>query len=47
MLHLCHEDMQEDKRYELEMSWISEGTGFKHQTVPAELVAAAGKEALA
>ncbi len=46
MLHLTHND-ESDKRYVLELSWITEGTQFKHQRVPKDLQAKAEEEALA
>ena len=44
---MTHDDNAEDKRYEIELSWISEATNFQHQRCPQELVEQATKEALA
>jgi len=33
MLHLCHDD-SEDKRYQLELSWVTDGTDHVHKRVP-------------
>lgn len=45
MLRLCHED-HGDKRYEMEMSWLTEGTKFQQEMVPKELRDKAIKEAI-
>lgn len=37
MLHKSHDEATE-KKFELEMSWISEGTNWEHQFVPQEIV---------
>jgi 20S proteasome subunit alpha 7 len=34
-------DETKDKPFALELSWISEGTGWKHELVPADRIAAA------
>jgi len=39
MLHLCHDD-NEDKRYQLELSWITEDTKYIHKKVSAEVIKA-------
>jgi hypothetical protein len=35
-----------EKKYEIEMSWISEKTGFVHQPVPKRLIEEAVTKAL-
>ncbi|TXT10675.1 hypothetical protein VHUM_02180 [Vanrija humicola] len=48
IIYLVHDD-NKDKDFELEMTWVSPESGFKHQTVPADLLAeaeAAAKAAL-
>ena len=39
-LHGVHDDSK-DKPFELELSWISEATGWKHALVPKERIATA------
>lgn len=39
-LHSVHDDAK-DKPMELELSWLSEATGWRHQMVPKERIAAA------
>jgi len=46
ILHTTHDEMK-DKPFELEMSWLSEGTGWKHQPVPRDVVATADATAKA
>ena len=46
MLQLTH-DNESDKKYEVELSWITEGTNFKHQKVPEDLYNTAMEEAKA
>lgn len=36
LLHLSHEEAKE-KKYEIELSWIHESTGFRHQSIPKDL----------
>lgn len=36
-IHLVHDD-NKDKDFELEMTWVCEESGWKHQSVPAELL---------
>ena len=45
-IHLVHED-NKDKDFELEMTWICAESDGRHQSVPAELVAAAEAKAKA
>lgn len=45
MLHLCHDD-NEDKRYQLELSWITEDTKYIHKKVSAEVIKAVEVQAL-
>ncbi|KAM3569509.1 hypothetical protein VYU27_008394, partial [Nannochloropsis oceanica] len=42
ILHKLH-DESKDKPFELEMAWVTEANGFKAQTVPRDVVAAAEK----
>jgi len=35
-LHLCHEEFK-DKRFEIELSWITQETNFEHEMIPREL----------
>ena len=35
-LHLCHEEFV-DKKFELEISWITEENGFVHEFIPNKL----------
>ena len=44
---MTHDDASDDKRYEIELSWICEATNFKHQRVSQEQIDQATKEALA
>ncbi|PWN94253.1 N-terminal nucleophile aminohydrolase [Acaromyces ingoldii] len=44
IIYKCHDDAK-DKDFELEISWICPESGGKHQTVPAEIVAEAGRKA--
>lgn len=49
IIHLVHDEVK-DKSFELELSWVGEVTGGLHQSVPADVRAAAeeyAKEALA
>jgi 20S proteasome subunit alpha 7 len=39
-LHTVHDSVK-DKPFELELSWVAEGTGWRHEQVPAAKVAAA------
>jgi 20S proteasome subunit alpha 7 len=45
-LNLTHEESRE-KKYEFELSWISEKTNFIHQSVPQNLIDAAVEKAVA
>jgi len=36
IIHLVHDEAK-DKDFELELSWISPASGYKHKTVPKEL----------
>jgi 20S proteasome subunit alpha 7 len=45
-LNLTHEESRE-KKYEFEMSWISEKTNFIHQLVPQNLIDSAVEKAVA
>lgn len=45
-LNLTHEESR-DKKYEIELSWVSEKTGFTHQAVPQKLIDEAVEKALA
>jgi 20S proteasome subunit alpha 7 len=38
IIHSLHDDAK-DKPFELEMSWLSEGTGWKHVGVPRDVIA--------
>lgn len=40
IIHSLH-DESKDKPFELEMSWLSEGTGWKHVGVPRDVIASA------
>mmetsp|Transcript_10155 Transcript_10155/g.35579 ORF Transcript_10155/g.35579 Transcript_10155/m.35579 type:complete len:261 (-) Transcript_10155:84-866(-) len=44
ILHTTHDEMK-DKPFELEMSWLSESTGWQHEPVPRERIEAADKTA--
>ncbi|KAK1921398.1 nucleophile aminohydrolase [Papiliotrema laurentii] len=37
IIHLVHDD-NKDKDFELEMTWVCEESGWKHQSVPADLL---------
>lgn len=45
-LILCHEETRE-KKYELEMSWLTKENDYKHEMVPNELRDAAEAKATA
>jgi 20S proteasome subunit alpha 7 len=45
-IHLVHDDNQ-DKAFELEMTWVCEESGMKHAAVPADLLAEAEEKAKA
>lgn len=45
-IHLVH-DENKDKDFELEMTWVSEASGWKHAAVPADLLAEAEVKAKA
>jgi len=40
IIHALHDEAK-DKPFELEMSWLSEGTGWKHAGVPRDVIAEA------
>lgn len=40
IIYTLHDEAK-DKPFELEMSWLSEGTGWKHQGVPKNVIAEA------
>ncbi|KAL3761553.1 LOW QUALITY PROTEIN: hypothetical protein ACHAW5_003101 [Stephanodiscus triporus] len=40
IIHSLHDDAK-DKPFELEMSWLCEGSGWKHEGVPREIIAGA------
>ena len=40
IIHALH-DSAKDKPFELEMSWLCEGSGWKHQGVPRDVIASA------
>lgn len=44
IIHLAH-DESKDREYELELSWITEANGMKHQLVPKDVLAEAEKYA--
>lgn len=43
-IHQVHDEAK-DKDFELELSWISPASGWKHASVPKELAEAAEKKA--
>eukprot|EP01024_Parvocaulis_polyphysoides_P001229 TRINITY_DN1033_c0_g1_i2.p2 TRINITY_DN1033_c0_g1~~TRINITY_DN1033_c0_g1_i2.p2 ORF type:complete len:273 (+),score=51.27 TRINITY_DN1033_c0_g1_i2:48-821(+) len=47
MMHKVREGAEETKPFEIEMTWISEETGFQHQRVPQDLIKQATETALA
>ena len=46
MLQKTHEN-DSDKKFDVELSWLTEGTGFQHQRVPEDLYNTAMEEAKA
>jgi 20S proteasome subunit alpha 7 len=36
LLHLCHEEFK-DRRFEIEISWITKETNYEHQMIPKDL----------
>lgn len=43
-IHTVHDEAK-DKDFELELSWISEKSGYKHQIVPDEIAKEAERKA--
>jgi 20S proteasome subunit alpha 7 len=41
ILHLLHQEQKDAKPIEVEVSWICEASGWKHQGVPKDLVKSA------
>eukprot|EP00163_Fabomonas_tropica_P002632 TRINITY_DN1203_c0_g1_i1.p2 TRINITY_DN1203_c0_g1~~TRINITY_DN1203_c0_g1_i1.p2 ORF type:complete len:137 (-),score=49.97 TRINITY_DN1203_c0_g1_i1:85-495(-) len=46
IIHSVHDEVK-DKDFELDLSWICEASGYRHQLVPADLVADAETRAKA
>lgn len=45
-MHLVHDD-NKDKDFELEMTWVCEASGWKHASVPSDLLVEAERKAKA
>ena len=41
ILHLLHQEQKDAKPFEVEVSWICEASGFKHQGVPKDILKSA------